>query len=94
MINAKEAKRKTLLNTKLKSHMKDIEKSVEKAIELGWYDTSVSFTDNLDPCLVDALIKELESLGYTAKYEPSKPLPSGCPSDQWNYSSYLKISWI
>lgn len=93
MISAREAYRKTLLSTKLKSTMDDIEKQITKAIEQGWFETSVSFPDNLEPQLVDILSKELKSFGYTVSYKPSAPLPSGCPSDQWNFCSYLHISW-
>lgn len=27
------------------------------------------------------------------EYIPEEPLPYGCPSDQWDFNSYLKIDW-
>lgn len=93
MINAKEAKRRTLLNTYLKKHMTVIEKGIIDATERGNYYTTVYFNNNLEQNLVDILIETLVSLGYVAQYKPSKPLPTGCPSDQWHSSATLKVSW-
>lgn len=33
------------------------------------------------------------NLGYKVDYEPATPLPLGCPADQWDFYSYLKIDW-
>lgn len=93
MISAKEARQKTLLNTKLKTVMKLIEEQINRTIEIGWYSTSVGFSQDLDQYLLETLTKELESLGYVVKYEPSKSCPYGCRADQWDFNSYLKIGW-
>lgn len=93
MISAYEARRRTILNTKLKGVMKAIEEDINNKIEDGLFDTSIAFTSRLDPYLLDILTKELESLKYKVKYEPAKPLPAGCPSDQWDFNDYLNISW-
>lgn len=93
MIKADEARKRTLLNTELKQYMKDIEKGVIDAAERGQYHVYVYFQDNLDDKLVDILVNELASLGYSGTYKPAEPLPPGCPSDQWYSSASLKVSW-
>lgn len=93
MINAKDAKRKTIIKCELVELMDEIEQGVEKAIEYGFYNTSIALGGSLNKNLVDALCKELTDLGYKVEYIPEKPLPYGCPSDQWDFNSYLKIDW-
>lgn len=93
MISAKEARRKTLLNTKLKDIMGEIERSINNAIEDGQNSTDILFRQSLDPYILETLTKELESLGYIVAYKPADPLPIGCPVDQWNFNDYLLISW-
>lgn len=92
MITAKEAKRKTLLKTKLKQSMEIIEKEINRATDSGDMSVSVSLTIRENE-LIQNIITEMESLGYKVKYIPEKPEPTGCPSDQWFSRTYLKNSW-
>lgn len=92
MINACEAKRKTLINCKCKDVMNMIEKSIKETIKAGFYNTSIPL-DEPDKKIIDALCEELMNLGYKVDYEPATPLPPGCPADQWDFYSYLKIDW-
>nr|DAF83607.1 MAG TPA: hypothetical protein [Caudoviricetes sp.] len=92
MINAYEAKRKTIINCKCKDVMNEIEKSIEEAIKAGFYDASISL-DESDKKLINALREELTNLGYKVDYYPAAPLPPGCPADQWDFHSHLRISW-
>mgnify|MGYP000053442412 FL=1 len=93
MINAKDAKQKTIIKCELVDLMDTIEQRVEETIEYGFYNTSIALGGSLNKNLVDALCKELTDLGYKVEYIPEKPLPYGCPSDQWDFNSYLKIDW-
>lgn len=93
MINAYEAKRKTLINCKYKDIMNDIEQSIKKSIEDGFYDTSIPLGNTLNKELIDTLREELTNLGYKVDYEPAMLLPPNCPADQWNFCSYLEIDW-
>lgn len=87
MINAKDAKQKTIINRKCKDLMDKIEQDVEKAIGNGYCCTSINLDSELDKEIIDALCKELIGLGYRVKYVPAKPL------DQWTLTSYLRIDW-
>ena len=93
MINAYEAKRKTLINCKCKDIMNEIEQSIKESIKVGFYDTSISLGDTPNKELIDILREELTNLGYKVDYEPAMPLPYNCPADQWDFCSYLKIDW-
>lgn len=92
MIRAKEATRMSIINSKLQSEMRTIEKAICEAAKGGRFAVSVANTGYENDILVH-LRGELESYGYTVKYEPPKDLPPGCPSDQWDFSGYLRISW-
>lgn len=92
MINAKEAKRKATLNGEMKKEMVKIEKDIERAIERGQFSTSIS-TRGYEKEVAEYILAELAELGYKATYDPPKPLPLGCRSDQWDFYGYLKVSW-
>ncbi len=92
MINAIEARRKSALRGTYKECMDMIESRINESIEAGSYDVCISF-DRPDKELIQMLIEEITESGYEVKYEPEKPCPSGCPSDQWNFLSYMTISW-
>lgn len=92
MISAKEAVRKTIVSSTAKTEMTKIETFIKNAIERGQYSTRVSTTGYADDVLA-AITGELESLGYVVKYDPPKPLPMGCRSDQWDFYGYLEVSW-
>lgn len=93
MINAEEARRKTIINTKAKELISIIERFINNAIKHGIMNTSVPLSDSYKRDIIDAVVNELKSLGYHAKYEKAKPIPPGCPSDQWYSEDCLKISW-
>ena len=63
MINANEAKRKTLINRECEDMMNKIEQDINKSIKAGFYDTSISLNEP-DKELIDALREELTNLGY------------------------------
>ena len=92
MLSAKEAREKVILQTKCEELLKIIEKCINRAVERNWCSTSVPVNGLADDVKI-AILNKLESLGYVAEYVPPKPLPSGCPSDQWDFHGYLKISW-
>lgn len=93
MIDANEAKRRTLINCELKDLMNRIEGHIEKSIKDGNYRTCITLTKSLNKEFVSALYEEFTNLGYKITYEPAKQIPAGCPSDQWDFNSYLKIDW-
>lgn len=92
MITAKDATRMSVINSKLQSEMRIIEDAICKAAKDGRFNVTIANNGYENSILVH-LRGELESCGYTVKYEPPKDLPAGCPSDQWDFSGYLKISW-
>lgn len=93
MITAKEARNKVLLQTKLKERMDRIEKSINTAIRDNRMWSSIMYNSDLPDEELIPIKEELEKLGYSVTYTPSKPLPLGCPADQWDFGSYLKVSW-
>lgn len=93
IINAKEARRKSLLHSKLRAYLEMIQDSIDRAIENGRYDTTVYFSHDLDSSVVATLTKEFTSLGYKVEYMASMPCPEACPPSQWHSSAYLNIDW-
>lgn len=87
IINAKEAARRTMLNSKLKGVINEIEKAIDGAVEGGRYEVSIAFPNGLEQYLADILSKELTSLGYKFKFEQVKT------NTKWDFNSYLNISW-
>lgn len=92
MIDAKKARQKSLISSELKNKMENIEKEIIQATAEGLFGTTVRMLCTSDE-VVDVLCKELTDLGYEVEYEPSKPLPPGCPSDQWDFYDHLHIRW-
>ncbi len=92
MINAKEAYQKSIINSKAKQEMVRIEKDIWNAIKKGEFRVRIDHCEWTDD-VKNAIIGELDSLGYNAAHEAAKPLPPGCPSDQWYSTSVLKVSW-
>lgn len=92
MITAKEAKRKTLLKTKLKQYMELIWKEINQAIDTGDMSVSVSLVTRNDD-IIQTIIDEMKSLGYGVRYIPNKPGPTGFPLDPLLFPTCLKISW-
>lgn len=69
MINAKDAKRKTIIKCELVELMDKIEQGVEETIGYGFYNTSIALGGSLNKNLVDALCKELTDLGFEIRKE-------------------------
>lgn len=97
MINAHEAKRKTLINCECKGIMNSIERSIETVIRNGFYEAYIplhQFGSTPSKQVVDAVCEELKSLGYKVDYIPEEPVKPGFhPSEQYNFNSYIKIDW-
>jgi hypothetical protein len=102
MIKASEAKRKSIINSKGKKYLDELEKHINHAIKDGLCSatTSIDLTEsnaaynneNLE--IRNAVVEELVQLGYTVDFKYAKPLPSGCPSDQWDfYNGHIKVTW-
>lgn len=92
MITAKEARRRSMVNSKLKDVMDCMEEYVQDAIKRG--DTSASMpTKGFTLEEEDAILSEFQRIGYVVKYDPPRPLPPGCPTDQWDFNGYLKLEW-
>lgn len=92
MIDAREAYRKSIINSVAQKEMQRIENYILKGIEDGKTSVTISTTD-YEPAVKGAILEELMSLGYDVEYNPPKPLPAGCPSDQWDDCGYLKVKW-
>ena len=77
--------------------MTEIERSIKNAVKNGFYVVQIPMHQfNSTPCkaVIDALCEELTSLGYNVDYIPEEPVKPGFhPSEQHNFSSYLKIDW-
>ena len=102
MISANEAKRKSIINAKGKKYLDNLEKYVNKAINDGMRSAtmSIDLTDNLDGLhnenqeIRNAIVEELVNLGYTVDFEFAKPLPTGYPSDQWQFNNgHIRVDW-
>lgn len=98
MINAHEAKRKTLINIDCKGIITEIEQSIKNAIKKGLYEVEIplhQFGSTPGKDVVDALHEELTSLGYKVDYVNSTTMTPGFrPGElEYNLSSYLRINW-
>lgn len=102
MIKASEAKRKSIINSKGKKYLDELEKHINRAIKDGLCSVTMSIdltesnavynNENLE--IRNAIVEELVQLGYTVDFKYAKPLPLGCPSDQWDFSNgHIKVTW-
>lgn len=95
MINASEAKRKSIINSKGKEYLDRLETYINRAIKDGQRSTtmSIDLTESNQE-LKNAITEELVKLGYTVQFQYAKPLPLGCRSDQWDFNNgYIKVEW-
>ena len=103
MINAKDAYRKSIINSKAKSYIDELEKAINKAIvaatasSLGTFSATISISmeeHNTNSSIRNAIVEELVSSGYRFEFVYAKPLPLGCSSDQWNFNNgHIKVRW-
>lgn len=93
MLTAKEARRKSLLQQVGKEAMEVIDRAITHAIAFGKTSTSIDCGGMDKEVIIDIITPELEELGYKVKFIPAKPLPHGCPPDQWYSTDDLEISW-
>lgn len=103
MINARDAYRKSIINSKAKSYIDELEKAINKAISSGAFSATISISmeaseqkyltsDNLS--IKNAVVEELISLGYKVEFVYAKPMPLGCPSDQWDFNNgHITVWW-
>ena len=101
MINASEAKRKSIINSKGKNYLDALETYINKAINNGLRTATMSIDlieddlfnrDNAE--IRNAIIEELVTLGYTIDFKYAKPMPAGCRSDQWNFNNgHIRVEW-
>ena len=73
MITAKEAKHQSLVNSELKEHLRMIESRILKEITEGGTCVTICVYNPIRGELKNALLKELNNLGYKAEYELAKP---------------------
>lgn len=102
MIKAAEANIKSTLNGAAKTYIDRIEKAINEAILKGLYSTTVAIdltdSNNYEPFdnrkVKEIIVAELSCLGYAVEFEYAKPLPSGCPLDQWQFNNgHITVSW-
>lgn len=97
MINAQTAKRESLLNAKALTYMSNIETVINKAVKEGRMSATTNhrIEDNYDgKQLANAIKDKLVELGYVVEFRFAQPLPSGCPSDQWQFENgCITIKW-
>ena len=100
MISASEAKKKSIINSKGKEYLDRLETYISRAIKDGKCSAimSIGLTESEDSKenqeLRNVIKEELVKLGYTVQFQYAKPLPSGCPSDQWDFNNgYIKVEW-
>ena len=92
MISAREANKKASNAKDVKKLREKVENELNKSIDNGFYHVGL-VVSNYNSDVIQIVCDELISLGYDVVYEPAKPIPPGCPADQWHSSDYLKISW-
>lgn len=92
MISAKEARAKAFNAGNIKELRKMMEDSINRAVEDGSFNVCETVT-KYPKAAIDVVFNELVGLGYIVEFSPSKPIPAGCPSDQWYSEDYLKVSW-
>lgn len=102
MIKASEAMRKSIINAKGKRYLDELEKYINRAISDGLRSATMcidltessSKFNNENQELRNAIVEELTHLGYTVDFKYAKPLPPGCPSDQWQFKNgHIKVEW-
>lgn len=96
MINAKEARQKTILNGKSRDVLKSIDGKIKEAMYKGRYSCIYSFdefNDILDDDTICALIQEIRNLGYYVArgYDPLHTIQLA-PGVYRGYT-VIRISW-
>lgn len=97
MITAREAKNKSIINSKGKKYLDALEKKIENAVEAGNINTSIPIDLRdvyTEKEVSDAVVDKLLKLGYKVDIQYAKPLPARCPSDQWDFNNgTLSVDW-
>lgn len=95
VMTAKEMYRKAMISSKAKELMDDVMKKIMKQSSNGHFALrmAVDDRDENDHEIIQAVRNELIANGYKVKFDPTQPLPSGCPSDQWDFYAYLNVGW-
>lgn len=101
MISANEAKRKSIINSEGKKYLKNLEERINRAIKDGLCSATIAI-DLIKPDnafddsqkIRNAIVEELVELGYKVEFEYARELPTGCPTDQWNFNNgHIKVEW-
>ena len=94
MITASEARFETKHRAKVNEILKECEKSIEQGIHKGEYVARVSiWIGDLPEEVFDAVIKELQDLGYKTELSNYRITKSDAPCDQGAYYETLTIYW-
>ena len=95
VITAKEMYRKTMISSKAKELMDDVMKKIMKQSSNGHFALRMAVDDRNknDHEIIQAVQNELIANGSKVKFDPVQPLPSGCPSDQWDFYAYFNVGW-
>lgn len=102
MINANEAKRKSIINSKGRKYLDNLETYINQSINNGLRSAtmSIDLTEessgfyNESQEIRNAIVEELVNLGYTVDFEFAKPLPAECQSDQWQFNNgHIRVEW-
>ena len=103
MVNARDAYRKSVINSKAKIYINNLEKAIDEAMALGAFSATISINiekheqkcqpiNNLS--IKNAIVEELVNLGYKVEFVYAKPIPFGCPTDRWNFNNgHITVWW-
>ena len=91
MITAKEAKKQSVFNSALQGELEKIEGAIQKAIDEGKFRCRYAKWSTYTKEEETMILEELRSHGFKAEYDRNEQ--PGCPCDQMDPYSYLKISW-
>lgn len=91
MITAKEAKKQSIFNSTLVKEMGSIEIAIATAVKAGKFHCQHSKWGTYTKEEETLILEKLRELGFKAEYNRNEQ--PGCPCDQMDPYSYLKISW-
>ena len=91
MITAKEAKKQAIFNSTLKEELGKIDKTINEAVAAGKFYCQYAKWGEFTADEERLILEKLDILGYKAEY--NRNYQPGCPCDQMDPYSYLKISW-
>lgn len=98
IMKATEARTRSVISSEVNTYLSDIEKLIDKAIDKGQFNIILTHDIKKNDAHAEDIIfyisEKLTSLGYSVDTKYAKPLPSGCPTDQWDFNNgYIKVNW-